>query len=145
METTDEFKYAIESIKEYYEKNNKFVEGKMPNPASIDIRVDELLNFAVDKLKKDGKKDVGFKVRVKQAINDLYDELNTWKSHMEGINVNDDKEDNDTTPKKAESTVSNDKFETCGNQVYNLTYKKEYDECMESERKKKKRQTKNSS
>ena len=41
------------------------------------------------------------KVRVKK-INDPgeYDELNTWKSHMEGINVNDDKEDNDTTPKK---------------------------------------------
>ena len=36
-----------------------------------------------------------------------------------------------------------DKFETCSNQVYINIQKKEYDECMESEKKKKKRKEAN--
>ena len=90
----------LKVLKNITKKITNSLKVRCPTLFSIDIRVDELLNFAIDKLKKDGKKDVGFLVRVKQAINDLYDELNTWKSHMEGINVNDDKEDNDLHPKK---------------------------------------------
>ena len=74
METTDEFKYAIESIKEYYEKNNKFVEGKMPNPQYWH-KSWWTVKFEVDKLKKMEKR-CGIQGEVKQATNDLYDELN---------------------------------------------------------------------